>query len=79
MKADPLLALICAVLTGVSVALGSNAPESQRAAMIILPATVTLLFLWRMSAGVAIYSCSSSLVGVLQALLIRRRIARTRE
>ena len=76
MKSDPLLACICAVLTGVAAALGPNVAESQRTATIVMPAVLTLLFLWRMSAGVAIYSFSSSLVGVLQSLLIRRRFAK---
>jgi YidC/Oxa1 family membrane protein insertase len=75
LKSDPLLACLCAALTGLSVALGSNIPESQRAMAIVLPAGLTLLFLWRMGSGVAIYSLSSSLVGVLQSLIIRRRLA----
>jgi YidC/Oxa1 family membrane protein insertase len=73
MKSDPLLACVCAALTGLSISLGSNIPESQRTMAIILPAGLTLLFLWRISSGVAIYSLSSSLVGVLQSLLLRRR------
>jgi membrane protein insertase Oxa1/YidC/SpoIIIJ len=72
MASDPLLSCICAILTGVSAFLGPNVPESQRAAFIVLPAALTLLFLWRVSAGVAIYSFSYSLAGVVQSLLIRR-------
>ena len=77
MLSDPLLAFICAILTGVSSGLAPNVPESQRTATIVLPAVLTLFFLWRMSAGVAVYSVSSSLVGVLQSLLIRRRFAKS--
>jgi YidC/Oxa1 family membrane protein insertase len=69
---DPLLACICAILTGVSAFLAPNAHESQRTAFIVLPAALTLVFLWRVSAGVAIYSFSYSLVGVAQSVLIRR-------
>jgi YidC/Oxa1 family membrane protein insertase len=76
MKSDPLLACVCAILTGLSTFLVSNVPESQRTAAIILPAALTLVFLWRISAGVAVYSFSSSLVGVLQSLLLRRRLAK---
>jgi YidC/Oxa1 family membrane protein insertase len=72
MKSDPLLACLCATVTGVSAFLSPNLPESQRALSIVLPAGLTLLFLWRISAGVAIYSFSSSLIGVAQALWIRR-------
>lgn len=71
-QSDPLLSLLCAVLTGVSAFLAPTVPESQRTAAIVLPAALTLLFLWRISAGVAIYSFSSSMVGVVQSLLIRR-------
>src|SRR5215470_12332144 len=56
MKSDPLLAWACAALTAVSAMLGANVPEQQRASAIILPAALTLLFLWRMSAGVTIYT-----------------------
>jgi YidC/Oxa1 family membrane protein insertase len=77
MASDPLLACICAILTGVSAFLGPNVPESQRTAFIVLPAALTLLFLWRVSAGVAIYSVSYSVVGVVQSLLIRRHAEKT--
>ena len=75
-QGDPLLAGLCAVLTAASASLAPNIPESQRPASIVIPAVLTLLFLWRVSAGVAIYSLSYNLVGVVQALLIRRRLAR---
>jgi YidC/Oxa1 family membrane protein insertase len=76
MKSDPLMALICAALTGLSTFLSSNAPEQQRATSVLLPATLTLFFLWRMSAGVTIYTLGSGLVGLLQSLLIRRQMKR---
>jgi YidC/Oxa1 family membrane protein insertase len=75
MQSDPLLACLCALLTGVSAFLAPTVPESQRTASIVLPAALTLVFLWRISAGVAIYSFSSSMVGVVQSLLIRRHAA----
>ncbi len=69
---DPLLACICAVLAALSAFLAPNAAGSHRIVSIFLPAALTLLFLWRISAGVAIYSLSSGVVGVVQSLLIRR-------
>jgi YidC/Oxa1 family membrane protein insertase len=75
MQSDPLLACLCAILTGLSAFLAPSVSESQRTAAILLPALLTLLFLWRISSGVAIYSFSSSLVGVVQSLLIRRQAA----
>ena len=75
MTSDPLLAGICATLTGLSAYWGSNLPESQRTLTALLPAALTLFFLWRMAAGVAVYSLSSCLVGVIQSLWIRRLTA----
>jgi membrane protein insertase Oxa1/YidC/SpoIIIJ len=61
-------------LTAISAALGATAPEQQRIAVVLLPAVLTLLFLWRMSAGVTIYTFSSGLVGLVQSMMVRRRM-----
>jgi membrane protein insertase Oxa1/YidC/SpoIIIJ len=74
MKSDPILALACAALTAISAALGATSPGQQRTVTVLLPAVLTLLFLWRMSAGVTIYTFSSSLVGVVQSVMVRRRM-----
>jgi YidC/Oxa1 family membrane protein insertase len=74
LKTDPLLACVCGALTAISAALGANTHEQQRAATIILPAALTVLFLWRMSAGVTIYTFSSGLVGLIQSVIVRRRL-----
>jgi YidC/Oxa1 family membrane protein insertase len=76
MKSDPVLACLCAILTGLSAAVSSNTPEQQRVATVILPTMLTLLFLWRMSAGVTIYTLSSGLVGLVQSVMVRRQIKR---
>jgi len=74
LKSDPLLACVCGVLTAISALLGANSSEQQRAASVILPAALTVVFLWRMSAGVTIYTFSSGLVGLIQSLIVRRRL-----
>jgi YidC/Oxa1 family membrane protein insertase len=76
MKPDPLLACICAVLTAVSGFLGSNATDQQRIVAFLLPALLTVFFLWRMTSGVVIYSFASGLVSLVQSLLVRRRLAK---
>ena len=76
MKSDPLLAFVCAALTAVSAMLGANTPEQHRATTVILPAALTLMSLWRMSAGVTIYTFSSGLVGLLQSVMVRRQMKR---
>jgi len=73
---DPLLAGICALVAGLSAVIASNAPEQQRAIAFVLPAVLTLLFLWRMTAGVIIYSFASGVVGLVQSVLIRRRLGK---
>src|SRR5262249_11541199 len=74
MKSDPILALVCAALAAISASLGATVPVQQRTATVLLPAILTLLFLWRMSAGVAIYTFSSGLVGLVQSVMVRRRM-----
>jgi len=73
---DGLLAFGCAVVTAWSSALAPNLPDSQRVPAIVLPALLTLVFLSRMAAGIGIYSLSSGLVGLAQAVLVRRRAMR---
>jgi YidC/Oxa1 family membrane protein insertase len=74
MKSDPVLVFVCALLTGLSAVIASNAPEQQRTVAFLLPAVLTLAFLWRMAAGIGIYSLASGMVGLVQSLLIRRRL-----
>jgi len=73
---DPLLAGICAVVAGLSAVIASNAPEQQRALAFVLPAVLTLIFLWRLTSGVIIYSFASGMVGLVQSLLVRRRLGK---
>jgi YidC/Oxa1 family membrane protein insertase len=77
-KPDGILAVICASLIGLSAALAPTTTEHHKSATAILPALLTLIFLWRIAAGVGIYSFASGLVGLVQALLVRRRAAQIR-
>jgi YidC/Oxa1 family membrane protein insertase len=73
---DAALAWCCALVAGLSVALGPNLPAAQRMPAIVVPALLTVVFLARMAAGISVYTLASSLVGLLQAILVRRRAAR---
>ena len=73
---DAALAWCCALVTGLSVALGPNLPAAQRMPAILVPALLTVVFLARMAAGISVYTLASGLVGLLQAVLVRRRAAR---
>lgn len=61
------------VLTLVAAALVALTPPDLRKTL--LPAVLTLVFLWRMSAATALYSLASGLVGLLQLRLERRAVA----
>lgn len=71
-----LLALIITLLTFVSSALSPNMQQQGRNLSIILPAIITLLFVWRLSAGLGLYWAASSLVGVLQTAILRRKLSK---
>jgi YidC/Oxa1 family membrane protein insertase len=73
---DPALAWCGALVTAVSVALGPTLSASQRVPAILVPALLTLVFLSRMAAGVSLYTLTSGLVGIVQAVLVRRHAAR---
>jgi YidC/Oxa1 family membrane protein insertase len=74
---DALLAVVCALVTASTAALAPAASETtSRAPMILVPAVLTLVFLARLAAGLSLYTLASGLVGVLQAVLVRRRAAR---
>jgi YidC/Oxa1 family membrane protein insertase len=76
-KPSVLLAAICAALTGISAALVPHPTEQQRAVAVLLPTILTLLFVWRMAAGVSIYMLSSGLIGLVQSFLVRRHSLQT--
>jgi YidC/Oxa1 family membrane protein insertase len=73
---DAGLAACCALVTALSAALGPSLPAAQRLPAILVPALLTAVFLARMAAGIGVYSLASGLVGLVQALLVRRRAAR---
>lgn len=73
---DAALAGCCALVTALSVALGPNLPAAQRMPAILVPALLTAVFLVRIAAGIGVYTLASGLVGLVQALLVRRRAAR---
>ncbi len=70
---DLLLALLIAGLTALASALQPNLQPQARFLLVLLPALVTLVFAWRLAAGLGLYWAVSSGVGVVQAVLLRRR------
>ncbi len=70
---DAGLAVLCAIVTASSAALGPQLSGPQRLPAILVPAFLTLVFLWRVAAGIGVYALASGLVGIVQAVLVRRR------
>lgn len=78
-KPDALLATaVAALAAGATAATPSATGNSGPAAHlpVFLSGAVTLLVVWRVAAGVGVYWGASSLVGVVQGLLVRRLSAR---
>jgi YidC/Oxa1 family membrane protein insertase len=69
-KPDALVASIAAGLTGAAVMAGPASPSSRLTAA--LAAAGTFLIAWRLSAGIGLYWIASSVVGVVQSLVVRR-------
>jgi YidC/Oxa1 family membrane protein insertase len=70
---DVAMAAIGAAITALTASLAPQLPASQRVPAVVLPALVTLLVLSRLAAGLSIYTVAQGLVGVGQAVLVRRR------
>jgi YidC/Oxa1 family membrane protein insertase len=68
---DFILTIVILGLTGMSAWLLPNTPDSARATMIIIQLAVSLLIIWKLAAGLALYWASSSLVGLFQTLWLR--------
>jgi len=76
-RPDALVASVAAGLAGAVVAAGPSSTSSRTAAT--LAAGVTFLVAWRLSAGVGLYWIASNVVGVIQSLLLRRRVAKVEQ
>lgn len=76
-RPDAILAVFVAAITCAGVALARTSPEQPKALLIALPAIVTVVALWQLSAGVALYWGVSSLFSLVQASIIRRATAPT--
>ncbi|MBF5043275.1 membrane protein insertase YidC [Aggregicoccus sp. 17bor-14] len=76
-RPDVLLLALVACLSGAGAALNPDLPREGRTLMVLLPAALSVLFLWRASAALGLYWAASSGVGLLQSALLRRAPARS--
>jgi YidC/Oxa1 family membrane protein insertase len=77
-RPDVWLAIFVTLLSCAAIALNPTMSEQARTAMHWLPVIVTFLVTWHLSAGLCLYWAGASGVGVFQAALLRRRVARSK-
>lgn len=75
-RPDAWLAFIVALLSCAAIMLHPTMSEQARTVLHWLPAIVALLMTWHLSAGLGLYWAGAGSVGVLQAVLLRRRMTR---
>jgi len=74
-KPDVILALIVAAITYRSLLLATPSSTQGRPIVVLIPVIMTLIFLFKMSAGIALYCGVSAGVSLLQTFLVRRSAA----
>jgi YidC/Oxa1 family membrane protein insertase len=72
-RPDRVLTVLVTAIGAAAAAVGTPSSTEHRLVTIVLPAAITVFALSRMAAGVGIYWGMSSAVGVVQALMVRRR------
>ena len=76
-RPDAWLAIIVALMSCAAIVLNPAMSEQAKTAIHWLPAIITLIAAWHLSAGLCLYWAGGTSVGVLQAALLRRRIHRS--
>jgi YidC/Oxa1 family membrane protein insertase len=70
---DGLLTLMVVALTAAGAYFAPGMPDGARMLMICLQVTVTFFIVWKLAAGYGLYWASSSAVGLVQTLWLRRQ------
>jgi YidC/Oxa1 family membrane protein insertase len=71
-RPDVILALLTGALTYLASVLSPEMPQQVRIVVTLVPALMTVYFVWNLASGVGLYWATSSTVGVLQSALMRR-------
>lgn len=69
---NTLLVLLTAAITFVASAIGPHLPEQSRIVTTVIPALMTVFLAWRLSSAVVLYWAASSVMGVVQGVIVRR-------
>jgi len=70
---DIVLTVIAAGLTYIATVIGPNLSEQSKTVIVWLPVFLTMIFLWKLSAGIGIYWIGSNVVSVFQSFMLRRK------
>jgi len=73
---DGILLALTAVMIGITSTLGPNISAQNRYALFLISAILTAIMFAKLAAGVMIYTLTSSGVGIVQAVLVRRHARR---
>jgi YidC/Oxa1 family membrane protein insertase len=73
-RPDRVLTILVTAIGAIAAAVGAPPSSQHRLLTVALPAALTFFALSRMAAGVGIYWGVSSVVGIVQALTMRRRV-----
>ena len=68
---DILLAVIAGFITYLASSLSPNLSSQGRSLMVWIPVAITMIFLWKLSAGIGLYWVASSVVSLFQSLILR--------
>ncbi len=71
---DFLLIMIATVLSYIASVLTPNLSVQGKNIMVWMPVLLTVLFLWKLPAGIGLFWIASNLVSVIQSLVVRRRM-----
>jgi YidC/Oxa1 family membrane protein insertase len=72
-RPDILLTVLVAALASVAAGFAPAASRDARLVTLVVPAVLTGIFMWKLSAGLGLYWAVSSGVGVLQSWAVHRR------
>jgi len=75
-KPDGILLAITSIMMGITATLGPNVSSQNRYALFLVSAILGAILFAKLAAGVMIYTLTSSGVGVVQAVLVRRHARR---
>jgi YidC/Oxa1 family membrane protein insertase len=73
-KPDIILTLIVGLLTFATSLVAPQLSHQSKNFMFLLPAIITMVFVWQVSSGLGLYWAASSFVGIAQNVILRKQL-----